>query len=365
MKSTTEMVSKTVLDTLPLQVAVLAADGTILDVNEAWTAESVTEGVERPDVVGENYLAVADAGDEFGREVAEGLRELLAGDRAAFDAEYPCHDPEDEQRWYHLHAAAFEERGERYATVTHVNVTERKLAQLAAERRADELSRERRQLSLLNQLVRHDLRNDLNVVLGWGEQLESEVTEEGDAALKRVLDAATHAYELTETIRDAMELLERSGDEPELRPTDLGAVLRREMESLASTRESRTTDVEVRGFSELPDDVCVPATPLLASLFGNLLNNAVRHNEGPRAVVEVSVAAGDGTVVVSVADDGPGIPEETVAEMFDRGSRGLDSSGTGLGLFLVESLVDLYGGEIDVRDNDPKGTVFDVELPTV
>ncbi|WP_177213368.1 PAS domain-containing sensor histidine kinase [Halopelagius inordinatus] len=354
-----------VLDTLPLQLAILDPDGTILDVNETWTAESLDESVGAFDPVGENYLDVAAAGDEVGREVAAGLRELLAGKRETFDAEYPCHGrAEGERRWYHLRAAAFEERGERYATVMHADVTERKLAQLAAERRADELARERRQLSLLNQLIRHDLRNDLNLVLGWGGQLESDVTGDGESALTRVLDAATHAYELTETIRDAMELLERSDAEPELRPTNLGAVLRREMESLRSTHESRTTDVEVRGLSELPEGVFVLATPLLASLFGNLLSNAVHHNDEKRVVVEVSVETGDGTATVSVADNGPGIPEEIASEMFDRGSRGLDSSSTGLGLFLVDSLVDLYGGRIGVRDNHPKGTVFDVELPT-
>ena len=66
-----------------------------------------------------------------------------------------------------------------------------------------------------------------------------------------------------------------------------------------------------------------------------------------------------------VGDDGPGIPDDRKTAVFGKGEKGPGSDGTGLGLYLVRTLVVSYGGEIRVEDNDPRGSVFLVELPTV
>jgi len=99
----------------------------------------------------------------------------------------------------------------------------------------------------------------------------------------------------------------------------------------------------------------------LESVFRNLLNNAVQHNDGEPTVV-VTATADDDTVTVRVADDGPGVPDKQKQRVFERGEKGPTSDGTGLGLYLVGVLVDSYGGEITVTDNDPQGAVFEVEL---
>jgi signal transduction histidine kinase len=71
----------------------------------------------------------------------------------------------------------------------------------------------------------------------------------------------------------------------------------------------------------------------------------------------------EGRVVVRVADNGPGVPDDRKEAVFGRGEKGLRSTGTGLGLYLVDTLVDSYGGRVRVEDNDPEGAVFVVELP--
>ena len=70
-----------------------------------------------------------------------------------------------------------------------------------------------------------------------------------------------------------------------------------------------------------------------------------------------------GTVRVRVADNGPGVPAERKDEIFGRGAKGTDSGGTGIGTYLVETLVTRYGGDVWVEDNEPQGAVFVVELP--
>lgn len=112
----------------------------------------------------------------------------------------------------------------------------------------------------------------------------------------------------------------------------------------------------------LPDSAVI-ADDMLPSVFRNLLQNAIQHNDKEVPAVVVTASERDETVVVSVADNGPGVAEEMRDEMFGKGEKGLASDGTGIGLYLVETLVDGYGGTVWVEDNDPEGAVFNVELP--
>jgi signal transduction histidine kinase len=100
-------------------------------------------------------------------------------------------------------------------------------------------------------------------------------------------------------------------------------------------------------------------------VFRNLLVNAVQHNDKPDPVVEVAATADDETVRVSVADNGPGIAPEQRERLFGEGQKGLESGGTGMGLYLSREIVHGYGGEIRVGDGELGGAVFSVELNRV
>lgn len=78
--------------------------------------------------------------------------------------------------------------------------------------------------------------------------------------------------------------------------------------------------------------------------------------------VTVSATPDEEVVRVRVADNGPGIPSDQKEQIFEEGEKGLDSEGTGLGLYLVRTLVDRYGGDVWVEDNEPEGSAFIVEL---
>lgn len=224
-----------------------------------------------------------------------------------------------------------------------------------------ELERERDRLALLNQVVRHDIRNDMAVALGWGETLADRLDGEGRDALERVLDAATHAKDLTTAVADIERVF--AGEDPELEPTPLAPVLRDEVDRVRSSFDFRAESVTIRGVDALPDGVRVEASPLLSSVFGNLLDNAVFHNDGDHPEIAVSVEERDASVVVRIADDGPGVPDARKREVFGRGEKGLESAGSGLGLYLVDQLVRSYGGSVWIEDNEPRGAVFCVELP--
>ncbi|QCC47541.1 two-component system sensor histidine kinase NtrB [Halobellus limi] len=228
-------------------------------------------------------------------------------------------------------------------------ITERKRNEKQLEKRTE-------QLEALNRVVRHDIRNDMSVILGWGEQLQKHVTDEGQDALDRVLRKSRHVIELTEISRDFVESLV-SDDTTEVKPVDLQQYIKTE---LAAVRESYpNAQFDVSGDIS---DVSVRANEMLSSVFRNLFENAVQHNNEETPVITVTYVDRDETVRVRIADNGPGIPDEQKEQIFGKGKRGLDSSGSGIGLYLVHTLTDQFGGDVWVEDNDPKGAVFIVEL---
>ena len=234
------------------------------------------------------------------------------------------------------------------------------LIQDVSERVAYEQSLERRteRMEVLNQLLRHDIRNDMAVIGGNLDLVEPHVDEAGQTHLDTLRERADHVVELTHTARNITETMSvESGGDLETVPVRLDRLLVDALSNARSSFPHATLELDAE-----PPAVSVWATEMLESVFRNLLNNAVQHNDTDEPHVEVSVTVGDETAVVRVADDGPGIPDRQKETVFERGQKGSTSSGTGLGLYLVGVLVDSYDGEITVTDNDPRGAVFEVRL---
>ena len=237
----------------------------------------------------------------------------------------------------------------RRAVGIHLDIDELKRTQLR-------LTRKTEQLEALNRVVRHDIRNDMNVVYGWAEELERHVDAAGAEAVDRILTASRHVIELTEVAREFVESV--GGEEPiDLKPIDLRRYLRNEIE----TQRDTYPETEFTVVDELPS-VSVRANEMLSSVFRNLLVNAVEHNDSASRTVRVCASVGKESVEVRIADDGPGIADRVKDEVFAKGMKGLEG-GTGIGLYLVDTLVDSYDGDVWVVDNEPNGSVFVVELP--
>ena len=356
-----QSVVRDAFETLPVSVAVLDVDGDIVWTNESWRRFGAENGAKRLAIdVGANYLAAVTTHDVYADRAVDALRAILDGDETPFSLEYPCHAPDDE-RWFLMWAAGFETDGDRYAVVAHFDVTDRVLAERSLDDQTDTLERQRDHLALLNQLVRHDIRNDIQLVLAHAELLAEAVTDEEREHVDHVLEQAAHIVDLTEAVRDLSAVIVEDS-EPHLSAVNLGAVLQAEADKVRSTYATTGKAVTVTGTDDLPFETAVLANEMLASVVGNLLSNAVIHTDSATPHVDIAVEHRSDTVVVTVADDGPGIPEELLATVFERGEMSLDSPGTGLGLYLVDRLVRLYGGDVWISDSHLGGVAFNVEL---
>ncbi|WP_126662613.1 sensor histidine kinase [Haloterrigena salifodinae] len=225
------------------------------------------------------------------------------------------------------------------------------------ERNEETLSRRNEELLLLNRIVRHDIRNDMAVVLGWGEELNDRLDGEDERAmLERMLGTTRHTIELTETLQAFTELWDDDGDHG-AEPVSLEATL---AETLERRREAYA-DAEFVVDGSIPT-ATVSAGPLLSTVFRNLLNNAVQHNDAAEPRVVITADAGPETATVRIVDNGPGVPLDRRDTLFGRGEKGLESEGSGVGLYLVDTLVSQYGGDVWIESSELGGAAVVVEL---
>jgi PAS domain S-box-containing protein len=258
--------------------------------------------------------------------------------------------PDGHEKVVEISAADIQYEGAPAVLVSVRDVTDR-------QRYEDELEQINNELEVLNRVVRHDIRNDMAVILGWAELLEDHVDETGQERLETILRGSEHVVELTEIARDYVETL-TSEEAVDVKPMRLRPLLTNEI----TLRQETYPDAEFVVDEPIPD-VDVRANEMLSSVFRNLLNNAVQHNDKGSPIVEVTANERADEVDVTVADNGPGVPETIRETIFGKDEMGLDSSGTGIGLYLVRTLVEQYGGDVRVGDNDPDGVVFTVTLP--
>jgi len=221
-------------------------------------------------------------------------------------------------------------------------------------------------LGFVNSLLRHDLRNDLNVIRGYGSELaRGDVEDErrrggdsggsGDGSSDRrdasiVVEKADEALTRIET---SSAIADSLSEDPTLEPIDLAAVV-----AELAARIENVYDVEVR--TDLPDRALVSANRGIRSVVDNLLENAAEHNDADRPRIEVAVRETPTTVRLTVVDNGSGIPDDLKGGLFEADdASGTDERG---GLLLVGRLLDAYGGDVRVEDNEPRGSRVVVDL---
>ncbi len=212
-------------------------------------------------------------------------------------------------------------------------------------------------LALLNRIVRQDIRNDVSMIVGLGDQLREGVDPNDEDAVETLLEAAQHAVDLTDTAAAVIDVI--SADDVEREPCDLYAVLDAEVSRL---RRERTVDVTLERRETDDGPVIVSASPMLGSVFEHLLANAVDHSDRPTPRVTVTVETTPEEVTVEITDDGVGIPDAQKQVLADPNARFDDRSGMGVGLYLVTTLLESFGGRLEIDDNHPRGACMIVSL---
>jgi signal transduction histidine kinase len=231
----------------------------------------------------------------------------------------------------------------------------------------DELRRASRLKDHFLQNVNHELRTPLTAIVGWTDLFEEQTLDE--KTLKRGLrQIRQSARVLLALIDDLLDLarLDRGALTLDLRPVSLSEVLQRSIDTVRMMAEARGV---VLILAPLPEPMPpVRADPLrLQQVLWNLLANAI-HFTPQRGRVVVRVDREPERYLVSVEDDGIGIPESELPHVFERfrqvdGSATRAHAGMGIGLALARSLVELHGGAIWASSVVGQGSRFTFALP--
>ncbi|MCW8172330.1 PAS domain-containing sensor histidine kinase [Natrialba swarupiae] len=327
-------------------VALLDLDGTLLQANQAAMAY-VDE--DRSAVVGEPFWETSWWTENVADKVEQWVERAAAGEYVGYETNLDPTNGENERISGTIRPVTNEDGEPTSLIASARNITDQR-------DRNRRLEQTRDQLAVLNQVVRHDLRNHMQVVRGQGRLLADHVDGDADQHLEAVLLAAEEAIDLTTTARELTATM--SEDETELKRV----LVHQTVTSVVESARSRYAGAEITVYG-LGSDVAIEANEMFESVLHNLVQNAIIHNDSDRPKVEVSIDRRNDSVLVSVADDGPGISDRQKREVFGRGKKGLESPGTGVGLYLVRTLVEGYGGDVWIEDNEPRGSVFVVRLP--
>ena len=219
--------------------------------------------------------------------------------------------------------------------------------QRLARTRAERLSR---QATVVNRVLRHDIRNSANVIVSRADFLSDASANGEQAHAEKIQQQAMELVELGDYARDIEQLL-HGAQEREV--VNIVPVVETHLDRLE--RDYPAVDV----WASLPPEREVHAHPLVTSAIANTLDNAVEHNDEdvPRVVVSCSdpPETGADLVEVTVADNGPGIPEKEL-DVLDRGyETPLDHTG-GLGLWLIRWILEESGGDVEFEVTASEGS---------
>jgi len=212
------------------------------------------------------------------------------------------------------------------------------------------------QAVVLNRVLRHNLRNGLNVILGYADRLTDADTPSITDNAERIRSTAEDLHDATTYVSDLSDILESHASQHR---HDVAALVRATVRSLAEDHPNVTFDCD------LPGELHVSAAPKLDVALDHVIRNAVEHNDAtdPRVEVVVRPPTDGEYAEVVVADNGPGIPQQE-REVLLRGEETPLKHSSGLGLWMLNWIITRSGGRIAVDENEPRGSRVTIELPT-
>jgi PAS domain S-box-containing protein len=217
----------------------------------------------------------------------------------------------------------------------------------------DATERRRREglISVINRVLRHNVRNELSVINGYAEMLAADLDGEAASKANQIVKTGNRLLNLSESAR---EIEANRNQSPDLKQVDIVPVVEESVQQLGKRYPDASVTVDT------PETAVAESLPRVETALWEFLDNAAKHG-GDHPSVEVEVEETDDRILITISDDGPGIPESE-REVLETGSEEQLVHGQGLGLWLADWIVRNLDGEIDIPE-DVQGTRVTVRLP--
>lgn len=216
-----------------------------------------------------------------------------------------------------------------------------------------EQRRYERHSRVVHRILRHNLRNDLSVILGLAESLTDSTDPEVSEQAALIAKHAERIASLREETRPLEQVLDSGRD---VAPRSVEPICRLAVDAAVGEASAGTVTVDV------PEELRALVVPQLQRAVESLVENALTHaGEAPTVLVRGQTT--DGTVHLEVIDDGPGIPEHERGPVFDDRDITQLEHGSGVGLWLARWTVEACGGHLEYERTDDDRTIVRFVLP--
>lgn len=351
-------------------VAVIDCAGRIIGLNDGWLQFARQHGGKLRDVgAGSSYLDVCQRAMKAGNPEAglahRGIVEVLDGSIPEFTFEYSC-PTRTEELWFEMivHPLRRQEGG---AIITHLNITNRRRAELQAQSLLHELAHVSR-VAVLGELTAsfaHELSQPLTAIHSNAQIAKRLLSEnsQGRGELEEILgDILADNVRAGKILHQLRALLKK--DRVRLKPLKLNNLIRDVADLLGDEAVLKKVKVSLHLDPSLP---CVQGERVqLQQVILNLMMNgfeAMRHIDTKHRELSIETGMhGKEHVLILVRDSGPGIPAQQIDRIFEPFFT-TKPEGLGMGLAICRSIVEVHGGNISVANNPEKGVSFRVVLP--
>jgi len=363
-----EVMKSAILASLTSSVTVLDRQGRIITVNESWTRFAREHGMPS-DGVGVNYrevlLQAIRPDTPHTAETLAGVEAVLDGFRPEFASEYAS-QMADGERWFALSVVPLGRSGGG-AVIAHTDITERKRAEMEAQRSRQELAHCTRvsTIGAMTTSLAHELNQPLAGILANAQ------------AARRFLHTTPPAFDefrdilvdIIEDVKRAAEVIQHLRDL--LQKNEFQYVVLDLNELCRGVAKLVSSDAVIRNITIMldvdPEPTIVHGDHVqLQQVVLNLLLNAMEAiaegTEGDRLIVVRTRNLETKTVHVSVQDTGPGLPDGTQELVFEPFYT-RKPAGLGMGLSIVRLIIEAHGGVIGVTNNPTGGATFSFTLP--
>ena len=230
-----------------------------------------------------------------------------------------------------------------------------------SDRLSDSLKRQQQFASS----VSHELRNPITIIGGYNRRLMRHADNLTDDQRRQLLIVQDEIRRLGQLLTDlvAITRAEISSQSLDCQPLCIADLVQQAIALVEASAQSRIVVIPPEGVDSQSVGVFADRDAVLQCLV-HLINNACQYSP-PASPVEVGYLCQAERVVLQVRDHGPGVPEaerELVFERFRRGRNSVESSGSGIGLALVQTLIASMGGSVSIDDAEGGGAVFGLAL---
>ncbi|MBS3817380.1 MAG: PAS domain S-box protein [Candidatus Thermoplasmatota archaeon] len=204
----------------------------------------------------------------------------------------------------------------------------------------------------LHSLLRHDVGNKNKIVKGYLKLMKDhDLPDE----VKDFVEKSEHVVEESTEIIEKTRKLKKIEEEENIGEVNLNSVLDKVLSDHQDQLEDKGIKLDIED-----SDHKVKGGPLLEGLFSNLVSNAVNHSDCDE--IRIASQTEDDECVVTVEDNGVGIPDEMKEKIFEKGFKKGDNAGTGLGLYMIKEIAKSYDGSVEVKDSNFGGARFEIHL---